>query len=571
MLGSVGASSEFAFDRGFYQHAGVGHQRVDRVDAGVEVVLDFVEIALVGVGDLGRDVAFRDAIHVLGRNVQGPDYGVERLVDALDDLAVVALVLGGVGAGGEFAFDGGFYQHAGVGHQRVDGVDAGVEVVLDFVEIALVGVGDLGRDVALRDAIHVFGRNVQGPDHGVEGLVDTLDDLAVVALMLGGVGAGGQLAFDRGFYQQAGIGHQRGDVVDAGIQVVLDFVEVALVGVGDPGRDIALRDAIHVFGRHVQRPDDRVEGLVHAFDDLAVIALVPGGVGAGGQLAFDRGLHQQVGVRRHVLQRRGDTVDGLLHLLVVALIGLSDQLVDPALRNLGQNAIAFADGQQDGVQHLIDALHDARVGALELVGFAALRQVPFFRGFGQPPQLLLQPLQHHRHVVYGLLHLLVVATVGLGDEFVDLARADLRQDPVAFPDRQQDGIEHRVHALDHLAVVAFEPLYPPALAEAARVRGFHQPDYLFLQQILGFRTRRFPCWTVQNGGAGGRVAVGTNSPAVICSCHSDCSFSFHVRCYAVTGAWLLTGRGCSTADKPAVAISRDSRNLSLQRSPNGAP
>ena len=41
-----------------------------------------------------------------------------------DDLAEVALVLGGVGAGGELAFHGGLGQHAGVGDQRVDGVDA---------------------------------------------------------------------------------------------------------------------------------------------------------------------------------------------------------------------------------------------------------------------------------------------------------------------------------------------------------------------------------------------------------------------------------------------------------------
>jgi len=33
-----------------------------------------------------------------------------------------------------------------VGHHTAKGVYAGVQVVLDFVEIAVVGVGDLGRD-----------------------------------------------------------------------------------------------------------------------------------------------------------------------------------------------------------------------------------------------------------------------------------------------------------------------------------------------------------------------------------------------------------------------------------------
>ncbi len=45
----------------------------------------------------------------------------------------------------------------------------------------------------------------------------------------------------------------------------------------------------------------------------------------------------------------------------------------------------------------------------------------------------------------------------------------------------------------------------------------------------------------------------------------------YVRYYAVTGAWLLTRCCLSRADKPAAAISRDSRNLSLQRSSSGAP
>ena len=41
-----------------------------------------------------------------------------------DDLAEVALVLGGIGAGGELALHRGLGQHVGVGHQGVDRVDA---------------------------------------------------------------------------------------------------------------------------------------------------------------------------------------------------------------------------------------------------------------------------------------------------------------------------------------------------------------------------------------------------------------------------------------------------------------
>ena len=55
--------------------------------------------------------------------------------------------------------------------------------------------------------------------------------------------------------------------------------------------------------------------------------------------------------------------------------------------------------------------------------------------------LLLQALQHHGYVVDGLLHLFVIAAVGLRDQFVDFARADLRQNAVTFADGQQDRIE----------------------------------------------------------------------------------------------------------------------------------
>ena len=79
-----------------------------------------------------------------------------------DDLAEVALVLGGVGPGGQLAFDGGLGRAcAASADQAVEGVDALVEVVLDLVEVAVVGVGDLRRDVALGDPVDVLGRHHQ--------------------------------------------------------------------------------------------------------------------------------------------------------------------------------------------------------------------------------------------------------------------------------------------------------------------------------------------------------------------------------------------------------------------------
>ena len=311
-----------------------------------------------------------------------------------------------------------------------------VTLALNFDSLAQVAASDQAQNPI------AFSNRQQD---GVQHLVDALDDFAIIALVLRGVGAGGQSSLRSRPDQQCRLADQRVDVADAVVQVVLDLVEIAVVIVGNLRRDIALGNAVHVFGGHIQGSDHCVQRAVDAFNDLAVFALVLRGVGARRQFAFHRRLHQNADVRRHALQSRGDAVDGLLHLLVIAAVGLRDQ-------------------------------------------------------------------------------------------FVDLTRTDLRQDAVALPDRQQDRIEHRVHALNQLAVVSFKLLYPPAFAEAACARGFHQPAYLLLQQFLRLSLLRVCYWTVQNGGAGGLVSAGANAPAATClSCHSLCSFVSQFRhCAAIS-------------------------------------
>ncbi|GAM11841.1 hypothetical protein OR1_04159 [Geobacter sp. OR-1] len=150
------------------------------------------------IGDLGRDIALGDPVDILGRDVQRPDDRIEGLVYPLDDLTEVTLMFGGIGSGVELAGNGGGGEHVGVGNQGVDGVDGLVEVVLDLVEVAVVGVGDPRRDVAFGDPVDIFGGNVQRPDDRIEGVVDTGHDLLEFTLMFGGVGAGVELAGDGG-------------------------------------------------------------------------------------------------------------------------------------------------------------------------------------------------------------------------------------------------------------------------------------------------------------------------------------------------------------------------------------
>jgi len=89
---------------------GLGRRRllVDRVDGQIEVVLDGVKVAVVRIGDLGRDVAFGNIVHVISGNVQRPNHRIQRFIDPFDDLAEIALVFGRIGACGQTTFDSGY-------------------------------------------------------------------------------------------------------------------------------------------------------------------------------------------------------------------------------------------------------------------------------------------------------------------------------------------------------------------------------------------------------------------------------------------------------------------------------
>ena len=177
-------------------------------------------------------------------------------------------------------------------------------------------------------------------------------------------------------------------------------------------------------------------------------------------------------------------VDGILHLLVIALAGNFNLLSQVAAADLKENPVAFADGQQNGIEHFVDVRHDARKSALELFGLSAFREQSFTGCHGQFANFLLQPLQNASHIIDRQLHFLVVAAVGVRDHFVDLAGADLCQNAVAFADGQQDCIEHLVHALDHFAITPIEQLRPSALGQAAVIRSLNQSSYLFLKPII---------------------------------------------------------------------------------------
>ena len=200
------------------------------------------------------------------------------------------------------------------------------------------------------------------------------------------------------------------------------------------------------------------------------------------ELARLRSLDQPIQFLVQALDHAAHVVDRLLHLFVVALVGGGNQLVDLARGNLRQNPVSLANRQQNRVEHGVDAAHNVGVGALELLRLAAIRQLAFLRCIRQPHQFLLQALEHSADVVDRLLHLFVIALVGMRDQLVDLARGNLCQNPVSLADGQQNRVEHLVDALDHGAIHARELARPAALRQTPLFRGLHQPQNLLRYQ-----------------------------------------------------------------------------------------
>ncbi len=105
------------------------------------------------------------------------------------------------------------------------------------------------------------------------------------------------------------------------------------------------------------------------------------------------------------------------------------------------------------------------------------------RGFRQPVQFLLEALQHQGDVVDRLLHFFVIAFINLRNQFVDLAVGDLREYPVAFPDRQQNRIQHGIHAAHDFGVRALKMFGFAALGELPVLGSLGQTPEFFFERL----------------------------------------------------------------------------------------
>ena len=120
-----------------------------------------------------------------------------------------------------------------------------------------------------------------------------------------------------------------------------------------------------------------------------------------------------------------------------------------------------------------------------MLRLATLGKLSFFGRIGQPYHFLLQGLHDDGDVVDSHLHLFVVTLVVLLDEFVDLPARDLRQNPVPFPDWQQDRIQHCVHAFHHVVVRALELFGSGTFGQTTLLGRFDQAHDLLRNQQRG--------------------------------------------------------------------------------------
>ena len=93
-----------------------------------------------------------------------------------------------------------------------------------------------------------------------------------------------------------------------------------------------------------------------------------------------------------LLQHLPDGVDIKLHLFMVAMIGLGDQLIDPTLGNLIENAVALANRQQNGIEHFVKASQKLGVFTAKGCDIGSLAQLSVLRCLDQTQHLLRETL-----------------------------------------------------------------------------------------------------------------------------------------------------------------------------------
>ena len=159
--------------------------------------------------------------------------------------------------------------------------------------------------------------------------------------MLGGVGAGGKLTFHGGDREHVGVGNERADIA---LEQHQPLVNLVLIG-----------------------------GLIHVHRQVAI--------GDAGNVGDERG------------QPLLDTVDGVFHALMIAVAFDLHLLAQIAAADQAQNAVALGDGQQNGVEHCVDAVDHSGEIAFQFASLAAFVELSGSRCLGKPHEFCGDRLQ----------------------------------------------------------------------------------------------------------------------------------------------------------------------------------
>ncbi len=68
--------------------------------------------------------------------------------------------------------------------QLVHCIYTGIQVILDLIEVAIVRIGNLRRNIALRYAVHILSCHIQRTNNRVKSCIYPFNNLAEITLML---------------------------------------------------------------------------------------------------------------------------------------------------------------------------------------------------------------------------------------------------------------------------------------------------------------------------------------------------------------------------------------------------
>ena len=98
------------------------------------------KITLVMARDSLREVPLGHASHDTLYFLQGGHNGIQCVVHALNNRAEITFMLVSIGPGFQNTVYRRSGQHIGIGHHAIHGLNGAIEVVLEGVEITLIGV-----------------------------------------------------------------------------------------------------------------------------------------------------------------------------------------------------------------------------------------------------------------------------------------------------------------------------------------------------------------------------------------------------------------------------------------------